>query len=869
MDFLKPVAFVLLSFGFASCRVPEQNPQTNVLVLKENWTVVSSEKIKASGSEISQTSYQSTEWYKTQVPSTVMATLVKNGVYKDLYFGNNLEKVGRAQFNVPWWYRTEFDVKSIKDFNELIFEGINYRANIWINGKQAFSKDSVFGTFRIFKLDVGRFLVEGKNVLAVEIFKWQLGEPTLGFVDWNPEPNDNNMGLWRPVKFRQTGAVSVENVFVQTNLDKNTLKEASLTLHAEVVNHSAKEVKSELKFTIENIEIKKEVTVPANSTAKLTLTSADFAQLKIQNPRIWWPVNMGKPELYNMNVSLTANSEVSDETKVRFGIREVEDYLNADGHRGYKINGVHTIIRGGGWVDDLLLADDDKKVEDQLKYVLHTNLNTVRLEGFWGNSEKLYDLADEYGILLMAGWSCQWEWKDYYGTQDDEFGCIKSPEEMDVVAKSMRDHVLWLRNHPSVFTWVLGSDKLPRPELEKRYYADFKEVDQTRPILTACKMLKSEVSGTSGVKMAGPYDYVTPNYWYIDTQNGGAFGFNTETGPGPQPVPYESLLKFTPKENLWPIDSMWNYHCGRHQFKDMNNYLKAFNNRYGESKSTEEFCYKAQVANYEAMRAMFEAFSVNKPKATGIVQWMLNSAWPEHYWQLYDYYLMPNGAFYGARTANRPLHIVYNYGNDKIYLTNDLTQKFENLEAEILVSDINGKELHKQMVACTAESNSSNEIYQLPALKNLSKVYFVSLSLKDKAKAQVISENFYWLSTQKDVLDFAKTDWYITPNSKFADFTSLRNLKKVKLDISHDFVKTEKGYELTVNIKNPADVPALFIETSIKGKNSGKTVLPVFWSDNYVSVLPGHTKVLKANISLTDLGNDTPVFDYMGWNLEK
>ena len=192
------------------------------------------------------------------------------------------------------------------------------------------------------------------------------------------------------------------------------------------------------------------------------------------------------------------------------------------------------LIRGGGWVDDLLLREDEKNLEAQVRYTRHMNLNTIRLEGIWGSSQKLYDLCDRYGILLMVGWSCQWEWEDYLGKpqESEMYGAAKTPEDMELLAAYFHDQVLWLRNHPSIFVWVVGSDKLPWPEMEKRYRRDLPLLDPSRPLLTSCKTWTSEVSGPSAVKMNGPYDYVTPNYWYVDKENGGAFGFNTETGPG-------------------------------------------------------------------------------------------------------------------------------------------------------------------------------------------------------------------------------------------------------------------------------------------------------------------------------------------------
>ena len=125
-----------------------------------------------------------------------------------------------------------------------------------------------------------------------------------------------------------------------------------------------------------------------------------------------------------------------------------------------------------------------------------------------------------------------------------EYGAIDTPAEMELISRSLRDQVVWLRNHPSVFLWVLASDVLPRPELENRYLVELAEVDPTRPSLASCGSATSEVSGPTGVKMNGPYQWVPPNYWFLDRERGGAFGFNTETGPGPQPPPIESIRRW-------------------------------------------------------------------------------------------------------------------------------------------------------------------------------------------------------------------------------------------------------------------------------------------------------------------------------------
>ncbi|MCP4658993.1 MAG: glycoside hydrolase family 2, partial [bacterium] len=640
------IAMIMISCQQApdEAQAPIELPETTV-ELRDDWRIVSAAECTEPGAAISIPDFDTSEWTPTSVPATVLAALVRSGAVEDPYFGKNIERIAAERFADPWWYRTEFSLDSpLPSHARLVFEGVNYRADVWLNGEKIASREELAGAFRIFEIDVSQNLAAGTNVLAVEVHPPQPGELTIGFVDWNPAPPDRNMGLWRGVKLRLTGDVALDDVFVRSDLDLETLARASLTVSARVVNHSDQPVTAAVTGTIDDVvEIGHEVVLQPREERELVLSPAEFPQLALDQPRLWWPNNLGEPDLYTLRLTAVVDGQVSDTREVTFGIRHVEDYFNDEGHRGYAVNGKKVLIRGAGWVDDMLLADDDRRIEDQIRYVRHMNLNTIRLEGFWGSSRRLYELADRYGILIMAGWSCHWEWEDYLGQPVDEYGGIDTPAEMELISRSLRDQVVWLRNHPSVFVWVLASDLLPRPELEKRYLAGLAEVDPTRPTLAACGSATSEVSGPTGVKMNGPYDYVPPNYWYLDREHGGAFGFNTETGPGPQPPPLESIRRMLPEENWWPIDDMWDFHCGRNEFNTLDRYLKTLNKRYGEASDLPDFARKAQLANYEAMRAMFEAFSVRRPSTTGIIQWMLNSAWPEMYWQLYDHYLVPNG----------------------------------------------------------------------------------------------------------------------------------------------------------------------------------------------------------------------------------
>jgi exo-1,4-beta-D-glucosaminidase len=651
--------------------------------------------------------------YNAEVPGTVMNSLVKNGVYKNLYEGDNMQKVPTAQFKNSWFFTQNFSIASFdkNSHYQLNFEGINYKANIWLNGKLLADSSTIVGAFNRFYLTIDSAVVAGINKLTVEVFPPSNGDYTIGFVDWAPTPPDNNMGIFRDVILKITRDVEIKNTFVYSKVNLQNLKEADLFVSAELINHSNTEQEVTLEGKIENISFSYKLSLKAYEKKEVKLTSAELPQLHILNPKLWWPNGYGEPNLYHLELVAKSNNEVSSYENIDFGIREVGEYFNANGHRGYTINGTKILIKGAGWVDDLLLGNTAEFDEAQMKYVQHMNLNCVRFEAFWGKNHNIYNLCDKYGILAMVGFSCQWEWQDYIGTPCTEtFGCAVDAPAIKLLSSYWKHQVLWLRNHASVFSWVGGSDYLPHPDLEKNYISILKEVDPSRTYLASAKTWTSAVSGPTGVKMNGPYDYVPPMYWYTDTVRGGAFGFNTETGPGAQPPVLWTLHKMLGEHPNWPMDTTWNYHHGRHAFADMNRYMKAFNNRYGASPTLEDFSLYSQAANYEAIRPMFEAFRTNRPNTTGVVQWMLNSAWLDTYWQLYDAYLMPTGAYYGTKTSCAPLQASYNYGNNAIYMNNDTKDSSQNT-IKIELFDSKSKLILNKEVQAKTSANASTKAF--------------------------------------------------------------------------------------------------------------------------------------------------------------
>ncbi|MDD8021134.1 MAG: glycoside hydrolase family 2 TIM barrel-domain containing protein [Acidobacteriota bacterium] len=877
-----------------------------------DWFIQSSAKLKQGGEQLSLPGIIPDRWFPAVVPSTVLGTLVEDNVYEDVFSGQNLEKIKPDDFRVSWWYRTEFLVTPFpgKNTARLELDGVNYRANIWLNGQKIAEAAEIYGPFRRFDLNISSYIKFGeKNVLAIEVIPPVPGEPSIGFVDWNPAPPDRSLGLWRPVRIKLCGPVDIVNPFVKSELDTSNLKQARLTLFVQVRNNSDQPVTGSLEARIEKITLVQEVKLEPGEVKTVVFMPDQYKDLVMVNPRIWWTHDLGQPELYDLFVAFRikpllpkdkpqakeprpdvkpdekgkekeANKDgmkvppqfkslepISDWTSVRFGIREIKDYLTEDGYKGYILNGKKILIRGGGYTDDIFLNTSPKKLRAELNYARQMNLNALRLEGFWGTGQELYDLCDELGLLLMVGWSCHWEWENYFGKPvDPVYGGIISPEDIQLISSSFRHQVLWLRNHPSIFVWALASDLVPKPELEKEYQTILKEIDPDRPFLNSTGTKISPVSGPSGVKMNGPYDWVPPNYWYEDKKNGGAFGFNTETGPGPQVPVLESLRKMIPKEHLWPPDDIWYYHCCRGIFRNLDRYHEAMKDRLGWPNDIAEYERKAQYLNYEGVRAMFEAFVARRPKATGLIHWMFNSAWPKLWWQLFDYYLMPTGAFYGAKKACQPLHLIYDYETGEIIASNLSGEKAEKLKAIVRVLDAESKEKYRAEFPVELQPDSWQTLVKFPEINDLTRVCFLDLKLLGP-KGELKDENFYCLTNSPDELDFSQTTWYVTPVKKYADLTALNSLPEAQLNYRWKVEGKGQKRNLVIELDNTSPYLAFNLEIQVLKKMREESVVPLFLDDNYFPLLPGDKRVIKGYFNFDDLEGDEIDLRIRGWNV--
>ncbi|WP_157254321.1 glycosyl hydrolase 2 galactose-binding domain-containing protein [Nonomuraea typhae] len=790
------------------------------------YKIQSSARVSDSGAAISTPGYAATGWYPAGPRSTVLAGLLENNVYPDPFFSTNMQSIPTADFDVPWWYRADFTLGAESGMRTLLdFSGVISAADVWVNGTQVVT--GAAGAYTRHERDITPQVRPGVNSIA---FRISPNNPnshlTIGWIDWVQLPRDDNMGIFRDVLIKRTAAVSLNNPHVITNLAVPALDRADLTIKADVRNHTGSPLTTTVRGTIGALAFSQDVSLAAGETKRITFNQT------ITGPRVWWPHTMGGQPLYDLDLTASVGGAAGDTISERFGIRKVESAKNASGRRYYKINGRNLLIKGGGWSPDIFLRPKVGYVEDKLRYVKDLGLNTIRVEGHL-ESDELYDLADKHGVLTLPGWECCNKWEGSWSSGD-----------YPIAKASMTAEAVRLRNHPSVISFLIGSDNPPPAQKETGYLEALQSAEWQLPIVPVASDKSSPQLGNSGMKMPGPYDWVPPNYWY-DKREGGAFGFNSETSAGPDVPTLDSLKRMmTPAQidSLWQNPGATQYHRSPSgTFNNLSIYHNALRARYGVPSGREDYVKKVQLAQYEAVRAQFEAYGRNFTDAanpsTGVIYWMLNSGWSSLHWQLFDYYLDQGGSYWGARAANKPLHVQYSYDNDSVVVVNSTVNPAANLTVKTDVFNLDGtaKYSNTATVSVPADGGKASAV-TIPALSGLSPTYLVRLTLSQGG--QEIDRNVYWLSTSDDVLNWGATTWYYTPTSSYANLTGLTSMPRSTV--------TAAATANAVTITNTGTAPALYLEAKMVDA-SGTPVLPTTWSDNAISLWPGESRTLTAS----------------------
>ncbi|HEX7107028.1 MAG TPA: hypothetical protein VF218_13760 [Acidothermaceae bacterium] len=823
------------------------------------WQVRSS--VAAPGGDVvARAEFRAEGWLEAPARSTVLAALLAAGRYPDVLRSTNLrDQVDATAFQVPWWYRAPFHVGP--GGRTLVrVDGVLHKAQLWVNGQLVADVDQLAGAYPVSTFDVTEVTGPGLNCMALLVYPGHpMTDLSIGWVDWNPLPPDANMGVWRDVVVRRTGDVRLLDPLVRSSLSPS-LDHADVAVFADVENSAPDARAVAVTGVISGAGFERAfaqtVMVGPSDRARVEFT------VPIDNPALWWPVGHGGQALHRLRLVVSVDGVVSDVASASFGIREVTSRIVAGGGRLFSVNGRPVQVLGGGWAPDIFLRHDPQRLRDELTYALELGLNTIRLEGKLENDE-FFEMADELGVMVLPGWECCDKWESHAGTG----GAAWSEQDFEIARRSMASEARLLRNHACVIGFMIGSDFAPPEQLADSYVEELRAAGWTLPIISsgssewnnAWASGQSDVgstatraAGPSGMKM-WPYDWVPPVYWY-DTRVGAAVGFDSECSAGhsvPRLPSLRKMLSADELDRLWQHPKARQYHAAPPSpFDNLGIFAAALTSRYGEITSLRDFVRKSQLANYEMVRAQFEAyrsrFTAEQP-ATGVIYWMLNTAWPSLNWQLYDYYLDPAGAYFGAKKANEPVHPLYDYATGEVIVVNGLARRIGPRLLEVIVRDLAG----------TVVSQRSHEIGELepgnafraakvevPA--GISTTYFVELRSAGSPDVPA-ARNVYWLSTVDDVLDWEKTFWQHTPQSAYADLTGLQDVPAPTLEIAArtDVAGARATTSVTVRNTSSAGTPAIGVHASLVTA-AGEPIAPICWTDNDVTLFAEQEVTLTA-----------------------
>jgi Exo-beta-D-glucosaminidase Ig-fold domain/Glycosyl hydrolases family 2/Concanavalin A-like lectin/glucanases superfamily/Glycosyl hydrolases family 2, TIM barrel domain/Glycosyl hydrolases family 2, sugar binding domain len=901
--------------------------------LAGGWRMTPAPKVNADGAAISVPDYSARDWWPATVPGTVLTTMIDRGVYADPDYGLNNLAIPESLNQQDYWYRVEFRAPKTMGGDgkrlTLTFQGINYEAAVWLNGRRLGSIKGAFirGTFDV----TGVVKAEQANVLAVRVsppphpgipqeqsIKGGPGEngglmcldgPTFVATegwDWIPAVRDRDTGIWQPVTLTATSAVKIGDAQLVTTLPLPDTSRADVEITVPLENLSNTPVSGTLKATFGDIAITKQITLaPGNTSVKLA--ASEFPQLTVQHPRLWWPNGYGTPELYTLKLSFSEANVESDRKQLRFGIREITyelSLLDSSGHlrrleyspttardkgeqvvdvrregireippadpfpanfppewkEGWKswvyslvpggesspsvrmledtraapylvirVNGVRIACRGGNWgMDDSRKRVSREHLEPYFRLHRDANLNIIRNWVGQNTEEVFYDLADEYGLLV---WNDFWESTQNYNVE---------AQDPELFLKNVRDTILRFRNHPSIVAWCGRNEGVPQPIINEGIAELARSLDGTRYYFPS--------SNEINLQHSGPYKYMNPVLYYTALNH----GFSVETGT-PSFSTLESFRAWIPNEDQWPISDAWAYHDWHQSGNgDMAPFMAQVQAEFGAPTSLEDFERKAQMLDYEDHRAIFEGMNAHlwAPNSARIL-WMTQPAWPSNVWQILSSDYDTQSSFYGVKKACEPLHVQLDLSNYNVAVVNTTNDPHSGLLVAADVYSLDNKLLlhREEKKDAAADALTDGFKLELAPLLVSDGLVLVKLALRNSS-GEILSENFYWLGAES------------------ASYRRLNRLPASSLSVTAKSTRVGDEIHVRVVLQNTGAVVSLADKLTLLNAADGSRILPAYFTDNYVSLLPGEHREVEI-VYPVKAANGAAQLGIRGWNIQK
>jgi hypothetical protein len=928
------------------------------VTLTTGWTLQDVAKVEkardmaeteAWGARLSKPDGAQSGWYKATVPGTVLTTLVNNGVYPEPLYGENNrpDKIPESLCRTSYWYRTDVAVPADYAGKRmwLNFEGINYTADVWVNGKRA---GTVKGAFARGIFDVTDLVQAGQTAaIAVRINPpphpgnpqeqtVALGTggnggalmqdgPTFGCTvgwDWIPAIRDRDMGIWQKVTLSTTGPVRIDDPSVSSDLPLPRTDAADLMVLATVRNATDQAVTGTLKGTFEGGGFSVPVSLQPREVKEVKVTTAEAAGLHVVNPKLWWPNTYGAPNLYAMHVTFDVNGAISDAKDTNFGIRKITYAVPADQtlipqtqNLTIFVNGVPVFCKGGCWgMDEAMKRIPRERLEAQVRYHALANYTMIRNWVGQSTSQDFYDMCDKYGILV---WDEMFQANASDGPQvGGNPSSSESPEVLawrqdviDMYLANVREKVVRFRSHPSIALWCGRNESYPAPAA----VAD--GLTKLTAELDPARFYQANSGDGRGVRSGGPYSWRVASAYFGPVVSiapatgsapasgpgrgrggfGGGFGgsgglepFKTELGSVSIPT-LAAIKAMLPEKDWYDLNDDWASHDLCRGAQNGNTFPQGIAARYGAiaPRDLADFVRKSQMAMYETYRAMYEGRAARLfDPCAGVLTWMSNPSQPSFVWQVYSYDLEPLAALYGAQKGCEPLHVQLNLNDWHVMVINTAPQAKTGLQAVVRLFNMDGTPKGEKTLAVTAKACGATDLGAPTWPADLTPVHYVKLELKD-ARGQLISDNFSWRTTATvapgqvpaaasifgagGVGTAARGGGGLLGRGGAAapmeDFSALQTLPTAEVQVALTRHDAGGNCLIDATISNPTKIPALQVHLQLRKQRTGDRVLPVYYSDNFISLLPGESKTVTIEAGSAALGNEAPEVAVDGWNV--